>query len=133
MTFDDRQKVATKLVVEFLEGCAPPRGMSEEHLAKRVTQIADAFARKMPVGKRHDESVQRVLTRVRDTHLSNKWPPQAAFVTVMLDREQREGAQLASDQVKNQVALCDRWSGQAYDCSANLRRAMQHEAGRRSR
>ena len=89
MTFEDRKKIATEIVVEFLESYAPPRGLSETNLAKRISEIADAFARKMPVGPDYAEKVESVLIQVRDSHLSNSWPPQAAFVGVMPKTEFR--------------------------------------------
>jgi len=87
MNFDQRKHSAKKMVVDFLSVLSPPRGLDDKQLATRIIQIADAFARRMPVEGDYEQSVATVLTRLMDTHQSNTWPPQAAFVMAMPNRE----------------------------------------------
>jgi hypothetical protein len=87
MNFDQRKHSARKMVVDFLSVLSPPRGLEDKQLATRIIQIADAFARRMPVEGDYEQSVAAVLTRLMDTHQSNTWPPQAAFVMAMPNRE----------------------------------------------
>lgn len=87
MNFDQRKDRAKAAVVEFLSVLSPPRGLDDAQLATRIIQIADAFARRMPIEGDYDQSVATVLTRLMDTHQSNTWPPQAAFVMAMPNRE----------------------------------------------
>lgn len=90
MNYDQRKSKAKALVLDFLGVLSPPRGLDEDQLATRIIQIADAFARRMPTDGDYDQSVAKVLTRLMDTHQSNTWPPQAAFVMAMPHREVRE-------------------------------------------
>lgn len=90
MNFEERKQIASKLVVEFLDDFTAPRGLDEAKLAKRISSVADAFARRMPTGAGYEEKIERVLTNIRDTHLSNSWPPQAAFVMAMPQGERRK-------------------------------------------
>lgn len=83
MKFEERKAAAQRLVVGYLDGFSPPRGLDDRQMAQRIDSIADAFARKMPTNRDFREAVAGVLTRVSDTHLSNTWPPQAAFVMAM--------------------------------------------------
>lgn len=87
MRFEQRKTRAKTLVMDFLEVLSPPRGLDEKQLATRIIQIADAFARRMPIEGDYDQAVASVLTRLMDTHQSNTWPPQAAFVMAMPNRE----------------------------------------------
>lgn len=90
MTFEERKREATRILIEFLGGFVAPRGMDDSQLATRISLIADAFARRMPTKGDYEAAVQAVLTRVMDTHMSNTWPPQAAFVMAMPNRELSE-------------------------------------------
>lgn len=90
MNYDQRKAKAKSLVLDFLSVLSPPRGLDEDQLATRIIQISDAFARRMPTDGDYDQSVAKVLTRLMDTHQSNTWPPQAAFVMAMPHREVRE-------------------------------------------
>ena len=83
MNFDERKRVASECLADFLADYAPPRGLDPAQLAKRITHTADAFARRMPTDGDYREKVNAVLMRIRDTHESNSWPPQAAFVMAM--------------------------------------------------
>jgi len=90
MDFNERKRQAQKMLIDFLSVFSAPRGLDESQMANRITQIADAFARRMPTKSDYEASVQAVLRKVMDTHLSNTWPPQAAFVMAMPNRELRE-------------------------------------------
>jgi hypothetical protein len=92
MNFTDRKDEAEGLVLEFLSDYTAPRGMDEGQLSKRVSNIADAFARRMPIGGDYVEKIHGVLARIRDTHESNTWPTQAVFVAAMPSGEIRKGA-----------------------------------------
>lgn len=92
MTYEERKRKAQSILVTFLEVFTPPRGLDDGQLAARISQLADAFARRMPVEGDYEEAVHRVLTRLMDTHLSNTWPPQAAFVMAMPNQEVRKFA-----------------------------------------
>lgn len=83
MNFEQRKSEARELVMEFLSTFAPPRGVDPQGLAEIISNIADAFARKMPTKGEYTEAVQAVFTRIRDTHMSNTWPAQAVFVLAM--------------------------------------------------
>lgn len=87
MKYEDRKRQAQTILIEFLSVFAPPRGLDDGQMASRISQIADAFARRMPTSGDFDTAVHAVLTRVMDTHLSNTWPPQAAFVMAMPSQE----------------------------------------------
>lgn len=83
MTYDQRKISAKKILVEFLDDYSAPRGLNDGQLANRITHAADAFARRMPTDGNFEEKVHAVLLKIRDTHLSNTWPPQGAFVMAM--------------------------------------------------
>lgn len=106
MNFDQRKDEAKRLVVKFLDDFSEPRGISPEGLANRIHFICDAFARKMPTKGDYSEMVGAVLMKIRDTHLSNSWPQQAAFVMAMPDGERPAFAQLQSfsPDLKEQIA-----------------------------
>lgn len=87
MTYEERKRKAQSILIEFLSVFSPPRGLDDSQLAGRVSQVADAFARRMPTSGDFETAVHAVLTRVMDTHLSNTWPPQAAFVMAMPAKE----------------------------------------------
>lgn len=87
MNFDQRKNEAKILVVDFLQVFSPPRGLDDGQLATRISQIADAFARRMPTTGEYRTAIEGVLTRIMDTHMSNTWPAQAAFVMAMPNRE----------------------------------------------
>lgn len=87
MTYEERKRRAQVILIEFLSVFVPPRGLDDGQMATRISQIADAFARRMPTKGEFDTAVHAVLTRVMDTHLSNTWPPQAAFVMAMPSKE----------------------------------------------
>lgn len=90
MDFEQRKNRAAELVAEFLDDFAPPRGIPDDKLRGRITEIADAFARRMPTKGDFDEAVGRVLLNVRDTHMANTWPAQAVFVVAMPANERKE-------------------------------------------
>lgn len=90
MDFNERKRQAQSMLIEFLSVFSAPRGLDESQMANRISQIADAFARRMPAKADYRTSVEAVLRKVMDTHLSNTWPPQAAFVMAMPNRELRE-------------------------------------------
>lgn len=81
--FVERKAEARRIVVGYLDQFSPPRGLDDGQMVQRIESIADAFARKMPVSDDFTDGVSRVLVRVSDTHMSNTWPPQAAFVMAM--------------------------------------------------
>lgn len=83
MNFDERKSTAREMVMEFLDSLSPPRGVDPQGLSEMINNIADAFARKMPVAGDFRENAGKVFTKLRDTHMSNSWPPQAAFVLAM--------------------------------------------------
>lgn len=92
MTFEERKRRAQVILIEFLSVFSPPRGLDDSQLANRISQMSDAFARRMPTKSEFETAVHQVLTKVMDTHQSNTWPPQAAFVLAMPTREVREFA-----------------------------------------
>ncbi|WP_299830694.1 hypothetical protein [uncultured Roseobacter sp.] len=92
MTFEERKRIASELVVGFLSDYSPPRGLDASQQASRIAHAADAFARRMPTDGDYSEKVDSVLTKIRDTHLSNSWPAQAAFVMAMPKGEFRGAA-----------------------------------------
>lgn len=92
MTFTDRKAQAEGMVLDFLSGYTPPRGLDESQLSQRVSFIADAFARRMPAGDSYMQKIEGVFSRVRDNHESNTWPAQAVFVAQMPAGEVRKGA-----------------------------------------
>lgn len=92
MTFEERKRIAAELLVDFLGDFAAPRGLDDQQMARRITSTADAFARRMPIGDGYEEKIEMVLQKLRDTHQSNSWPPQAAFVEMMPRMETRGAA-----------------------------------------
>lgn len=87
MNFDQRKAEAKRLVFSFLSDFTVPRGMTSDQQASRIIGIADAFARRMPTRGDYTEACERVLDKIRDTHLSNSWPAQAVFVMAMPQTE----------------------------------------------
>lgn len=83
MEFAERLATARRMLVDYLDQFTPPRGLDDQQMANRISSVADAFARKMPTKGDFQDAVAQVLTKVSDTHLSNTWPPQAAFVLAM--------------------------------------------------
>lgn len=83
MDFQTRKSLAREAVTLYLDQFTAPRGLDDQQQANRIASIADAFARKMPVKGDYIEAIKAVLVKVSDTHLSNTWPPQAAFVMAM--------------------------------------------------
>lgn len=83
MNYDERKAAARRIVTTYLDQFSPPRGLDDQQMVARINSISDAFARKMPIKGDYDDAVRGVLLRVSDTHLSNTWPPQAAFVMAM--------------------------------------------------
>lgn len=84
--FEKRKREAQEMVATFLSDYSPPRGISDDALARRVNNIADAFARRMPVNN-YSEAIMKVFEKIRDTHERNSWPVQAVFVMAMPARE----------------------------------------------
>ena len=101
MTFEERKRIASQQVLAFLDGFTPPRGMTDKQLAKRIADTAEAFARRLPVGMSFAEKVGAVLTRLRDTHKSNSWPPQAAFVAEMPEQTTKARAKPQTCQIED--------------------------------
>lgn len=94
MKFEQRKAMAREMVWDFLDAFSPPRGMAAEQLDAKVNFIADAFARRMPVAGDYAEMVEGVFAKLRDSHETNTWPAQAAFVNAMPVGERRmKGAQ----------------------------------------
>lgn len=81
--FHERKAKASEMLFDFLRDFTPPRGVDEDAQATRVSNIADAFARRMPTHGDFEEKVQHVFQSIRDTYLSNTWPAQAVFVELM--------------------------------------------------
>jgi len=105
MNFDQRKKTAQSIIIEFLDVFTPPRGLDDSQLASRISQLADAFARRMPIKGEYTDAVHRVLTKIMDTHQSNTWPPQAAFVMAMPNQELRQFSAQETFKVKDPVQL----------------------------
>lgn len=103
MKFEQRKSEAKEMVMSFLSTMSPPRGVDPQGLANQIDGIADAFARKMPTKGNFGEAVKEVFTRLRDTHLSNTWPPQAAFVLAMPKADTMGRAAAETFQVKDPV------------------------------
>lgn len=92
MNYDERKAEARELVIRFLNsGLTPPRGVCEAGQAELINNIADAFARKMPLKGDYREACHNVFTRVRDTHMSSTWPTQAVFVLAMPSADAMHG------------------------------------------
>lgn len=88
MTFEQRKAAALSLLVAFLgRTFSPPRGLSDQDQASRISAIADAFARRMPITGDYEELVGKVLQKVADTHFGSSWPTQAVFVDAMPHKE----------------------------------------------
>lgn len=98
MDFEARKKTAREMVAKFLDDFSPPRGIEDDKLRSRITFIAEAFARRMPTNGNFPEQVEAVMMKLRDTHESNTWPAQAAFIMAMPSGEQRAFAKLESFQ-----------------------------------
>jgi hypothetical protein len=81
--FLERKRDASAMLVDFLNAYSVPRGLSADGQAERITHTADAFARRISENSDFQSEIKKVFTKVRDTHLSNSWPSQAAFVMAM--------------------------------------------------
>jgi hypothetical protein len=107
LNFQQRKDSARSAVVTFLDMFSPPRGLDEKQLATRIIQISDSFARRMPTDGSYEEKVAAVLTRIMDTHQSNTWPPQAAFVMAMPNREQSQFAAAETFNPKSEADMIE--------------------------
>lgn len=105
MKFEERKRIAQSMLIEFLSSFSPPRALDDSQLASRISQLADAFGRRMPIDGDFAEAVQRVCQRVMDTHMSNTWPPQAAFVMAMPSRELSQFSSQETFTPKSEVDL----------------------------
>jgi hypothetical protein len=85
MTFEERLAEARTQVVEFLNDLRPPRGFSDDALAKIIEGVSDAFARRLPLSTKEDfsKAVAATFVTVADNHKGYTWPSQAAFVDAM--------------------------------------------------
>jgi len=83
MNYDERVSTAKAHLIDFLDAYVPPRGLDEEGQVKRITQIAESFARNMPTDGDYSEKLQHCFTRVMDAYDGHQWPTQARFVTAM--------------------------------------------------
>lgn len=90
MNFDQRKAEAKRLVVGFLDSYAAPRGLTADQQANRIIAVADAFARRMPTKGDYSEACNRVLDKIRDTHMANSWPSQGVFVMAMPQSEKMQ-------------------------------------------
>lgn len=112
MKFEERRAKAESAVVEFLSGFAPPRGLSDEAMAKHVANIADAFARRLPVGDevRFNSDIEKTFTAIRDNHKSYAWPVQSEFVDAMPKGVSQSGAKLQQYKPDEKEAMVRRMS-----------------------
>ena len=110
MKFEERRSKARLAVVEFLSGFAPPRGLSDEAMAKHVANVADAFARRMPVGDetRFNSDIEKTFTSIRDNHKGYAWPVQSEFVDAMPKGAAPSGAKLQQYKTDEKVAIAKR-------------------------
>lgn len=85
MNYDERKSRAKMSLITFLSSFAPPRGLSDEAMKSQVSNIAEAFARRMPVGDgpKFDADLEKTFTKVLDHHKGYAWPVQAEFVDAM--------------------------------------------------
>lgn len=85
MKFEQRKSAAQTAVVAFLSGFAPPRGLSEDAMKSHITNIAGAFARRLPVtdAAQFSENLEKTFTTIRDHHKGYAWPVQSEFVDAM--------------------------------------------------
>lgn len=85
MKFDERRAKAKAALAEFLSSFAPPRGLDDDALKAQAANIADAFARRMPVTDmaRYEENIEKTFTAIRDNHKGYAWPVQSEFVDAM--------------------------------------------------
>lgn len=89
MNFEQRKQKAMEMLCTFFASYVEPRGMTEDALSQRVTNIADAFARRMPTEGDFAEKVEAVFDKIRDSHMSNTWPSQAVFVSAMPEENRK--------------------------------------------
>lgn len=85
MKFEERRSKAKTALVNFLSSFAPPRGLSDDAMKAQVQNIADAFARRLPVtdGALYETNIEKTFTAVRDHHKGYAWPVQSEFVDAM--------------------------------------------------
>ena len=102
MTYDERKRIATEALVDFLDEFTPPRGMDDDKLSRRIAHIADAFARYISKKGDFREKVAAVMLKVRDSHETNTWPPQSVFVEHM-PRHEAMSAPLQSFELEDRA------------------------------
>jgi len=85
MKFEERKSKARAEVVLFLDSFAPPRGLSDDAMKSQVSNISDAFARRLPVTdvEQFGANLQKTFTAIRDHHKGYAWPVQSEFVDAM--------------------------------------------------
>lgn len=105
MTYEERVALAKADLIEFLDAYVPPRGLDEEGQVKRITQIAESFARNMPTEGEYPENLQRCFTRVMDAYDGHHWPTQARFVAAMSAGSTVQGKQAPRTFVPDDYAL----------------------------
>ena len=85
MKFEERRSKAKAALIDFLSSFAPPRGLSDDAMKAQVQNIADAFARRLPVTDlaQYEANIEKTFTSVRDHHKGYAWPVQSEFVDAM--------------------------------------------------
>lgn len=89
---DARKGIAIGRLHDFLSTYTPPRGVSDAGQARVINSIADAFVRRVPASLDLDQEMDKIFTKIMDTHKSMTWPTQAHFVEVMPSRDGRKQA-----------------------------------------
>lgn len=110
MRFDERKSKAQSAVVEFLSSYSSPRGLSEDAKVSQIKNIADAFARRLPLGdfSRFESDLEKTFTAIRDDHKGYAWPVQSEFVDAMPKGAARTGAKLQQYKPDEKEAMAKR-------------------------
>lgn len=110
MKFEDRRAKAKLAVLDFLSSFSPPRGLSDDALKTSVSNIADAFARRLPVtdAAKFDENIAKTFTSIRDHHKGYAWPVQSEFVDAMPKSATTTGGRVETYKTDQKQAIAQR-------------------------
>ncbi|MFG6599369.1 MULTISPECIES: hypothetical protein [unclassified Sulfitobacter] len=116
MNFDERRVKAKSALVGFLSSFVPPRGLDDDAMKAQVQNIAEAFARRLPVtdASQYESNIEKTFTAVLDSHKGYAWPVQSEFVDAMPRSASVSGARVETYQADNKQQMARRMnSGQA--------------------
>lgn len=110
MKFDERKSKAQSAVIDFLSSYSSPRGLSEDAKVSQIKNIADAFARRLPVGdiSRYEADIEKTFTAIRDDHKGYAWPVQSEFVDAMPKGTAHSGPKLQQYRPDEKEAMAKR-------------------------